>query len=218
MTVAGELYLLPTPSGLTAFRASIMSVLESGSLVRMETPTSDDVSDRTPSKNFIITKTGRARHVNKTGIQSQERLSQNVKRLPTPTVDGNYNRKGASATSGDGLATVVKNLPQRVPTPKASPAGPDFAKLERSATGISLPTWVAMVERLPTPTASEDHYRLGGDSQQSHSLGAMAARDHGGPLNPEWVEWLMGWPIGWTGLEPLATDKFQQWLNSHLTP
>ena len=26
---------------------------------------------------------------------------------PTPTVCGNYNRKGASATSGDGLATVV---------------------------------------------------------------------------------------------------------------
>lgn len=27
--------------------------------------------------------------------------------LPTPTVCGNYNRKGASPTSGDGLATVV---------------------------------------------------------------------------------------------------------------
>lgn len=28
-------------------------------------------------------------------------------KLPTPTVKGNYNRKGASATSGDGLATAV---------------------------------------------------------------------------------------------------------------
>jgi DNA (cytosine-5)-methyltransferase 1 len=27
--------------------------------------------------------------------------------LPTPTVCGNYNRKGASANSGDGLATAV---------------------------------------------------------------------------------------------------------------
>ncbi len=26
---------------------------------------------------------------------------------------------------------------------------------------------------------------------------------------------LMAWPIGWTGCEPLATDKFQQWLHSH---
>lgn len=28
-------------------------------------------------------------------------------------------------------------------------------------------------------------------------------------------EWLMGWPIGQTALEPLETDRFQQWLNSH---
>ena len=38
----------------------------------------------------------------------------------------------------------------------------------------------------------------------------------GGQLNPPWVEWLMGWPIGWTDLEPLETDKFRQWLHSHL--
>jgi hypothetical protein len=34
----------------------------------------------------------------------------------------------------------------------------------------------------------------------------------GGTLNPNWVEWLMGWPIGWTDLKPLAMDKFQSWL------
>lgn len=27
-------------------------------------------------------------------------------------------------------------------------------------------------------------------------------------------EWMMGWPIGWSGLEPLATDRFQQWSDS----
>jgi DNA (cytosine-5)-methyltransferase 1 len=37
----------------------------------------------------------------------------------------------------------------------------------------------------------------------------------GGPLNPTWVEWLMGWPLGWTALEPLAMDRFQQWLRLH---
>lgn len=38
---------------------------------------------------------------------------------------------------------------------------------------------------------------------------------NGGQLNPTWVEWLMGWPIGWTDLKPLETDKFRQWLRSH---
>jgi hypothetical protein len=37
----------------------------------------------------------------------------------------------------------------------------------------------------------------------------------GGKLNPQWVEWLMGWPMGWTGLQPLETDKFQEWLRQH---
>ena len=36
-----------------------------------------------------------------------------------------------------------------------------------------------------------------------------------GQLNPEWVEWLLGWPIGWTALEPLATDRYQRWLRLH---
>jgi hypothetical protein len=38
---------------------------------------------------------------------------------------------------------------------------------------------------------------------------------NGGKLNPSWVEWLMGWPLGWTDLKPLETDKFQKWLDEH---
>lgn len=37
----------------------------------------------------------------------------------------------------------------------------------------------------------------------------------GGPLNPTWVAWLMGFPTGWDACEPLATRKFQQWLQQH---
>jgi len=37
----------------------------------------------------------------------------------------------------------------------------------------------------------------------------------GGQLNPNWVEWLMGWPIGWTDLKPLETDRFHEWLQQH---
>ncbi len=33
--------------------------------------------------------------------------------------------------------------------------------------------------------------------------------------HPQWVEKLMGWPVGWTDLQPLETDKFQQWQSSH---
>ena len=43
-----------------------------------------------------------------------------------------------------------------------------------------------------------------------------------GQLNPSWVAWLMGWPIGWTDLKPLEMDKcpsaqqspFSYWLET----
>jgi len=45
-------------------------------------------------------------------------------------------------------------------------------------------------------------------NRNSETLAVQA----GGNLNPTWVEWLMGWPLGWTDLKPLATDK------SHCAP
>lgn len=36
-----------------------------------------------------------------------------------------------------------------------------------------------------------------------------------GMLNPELMERLMLWPIGWTALHVPATDRFRQWLRSH---
>jgi len=37
----------------------------------------------------------------------------------------------------------------------------------------------------------------------------------GGTPNPEWIEWVMGWPIGMTATTPLETDRFRSWLLSH---
>jgi hypothetical protein len=37
----------------------------------------------------------------------------------------------------------------------------------------------------------------------------------GGQLNPDWVEWLMNWPIGWTSLKPL---KELIWLDWDIDP
>ena len=52
----------------------------------------------------------------------------------------------------------------------------------------------------PTPTTSEQKYRLKGNSQASKSLEAQA-RQIGGKLNPNFVEHLMGFPQDWTKIE-----------------
>lgn len=50
--------------------------------------------------------------------------------------------------------------------------------------------------------------------RKSPSLATLAAHGKLGPagkLSPDWTEWLMGWPIGWTDLKPLETDRFHVW-------
>jgi hypothetical protein len=45
---------------------------------------------------------------------------------------------------------------------------------------------------------------------------ATPATVGGGKLNPTWVEWLMGWPLGWTDLKPLVMDKSHFAQQQHL--
>jgi hypothetical protein len=70
---------------------------------------------------------------------------------------------------------------------------------------------------LPTPSASSYGYNQGGSAgrvgKKRYSLDSLAKLDGLDPLPLR--EWMMGWPQGWTALEPLETAKFQQWQRSH---
>jgi hypothetical protein len=52
-------------------------------------------------------------------------------------------------------------------------------------------------------TGSWDLLKKNTTIEEARSMGA----ENGGKLNPDWVEWLMGWPLGWTDLKPLEMDK-----------
>jgi len=36
-----------------------------------------------------------------------------------------------------------------------------------------------------------------------------------GRINPDWTEWLTGWPIGWSALDALATARIREWQQQH---
>jgi len=130
---------------------------------------------------------------------------------PTPTVCGNYNQKGMSATSGDGLATAVKMWP----TPCARDyKGSGKTGQLRDSLDYAVEPGATKSKSYATPQARD--FRTGStqrwdDPERSRNLNDQI----GGQLNPTWVEWLMGWPLGWTDLKPLEMDKFQQWCGSH---
>lgn len=70
-----------------------------------------------------------------------------------------------------------------------------------------------LLEKLPTPTAhnaKEGAYPAEGN-RKTQTLAWVL----GGKINPQFTEWMMRWPIGWTDLKPLETDKFLSWQQSH---
>jgi len=133
-------------------------------------------------------------------------------------------------------ATLCGQVRGMFPTPRVTPGGPDYARANRPGSGgDTLATAVAR-EKFPTPRVEDGQcagpHRGKPDSLHSYTkmfptpnkMDAMARAKQkggcsnlkdtitGGQLNPTWVEWLMGWPIGWTDLRPLETDRFQRWL------
>jgi DNA (cytosine-5)-methyltransferase 1 len=129
--------------------------------------------------------------------------------IPTPTVCGNYNRKGASKASGDGLATWAAKFP--TPNARDWKGPPGKGCQDRGGRSSSLPAHVAKhAKQAPLGAAG-----------LVTATGPFSVDPTGGTLNPTWVEWLMGWPLGWSELHESsdssasATGKFQQWLRSH---
>ena len=73
----------------------------------------------------------------------------------------------------------------------------------------------------PTPTvgdaASSGSAAYARTKTHNHgtTLTDATSRKMGGKLNPLFVEWLMGWPPGWTDFGPVGTASFLSWRQRH---
>lgn len=101
-----------------------------------------------------------------------------------------------------------------LPTPKVA-----RGTYQRNTNGRKYYTLMGMAQHNKFPTPRSRDWKGQSQRGQHAPMDALpnALNVTGGQLNPNWVEWLMGWPIGWTDLEPLETDRFQQWLEKHGT-
>lgn len=68
-----------------------------------------------------------------------------------------------------------------------------------------------------TPHAHNAHGAPGKACQERGGHQSDLVAQVGGTLNPTWVAWLMGWPLGWTSLAPLGMDKYHAWQQRHGT-
>jgi hypothetical protein len=115
------------------------------------------------------------------------------------------------------------------PTPRAGKTSDENEEswMKRNAAGkVATPplTLAVKMKNWPTPAArdykganSREHCMVNGTGRK-HMDQLPNAVAYGGDsiqqkaqLNPDWVEWLMGWPISWTSLEPLSLKEFRAW-------
>jgi hypothetical protein len=158
--------------------------------------------------------------------------------LPIPAqiiyaVDGGSQRFATPTSTANQTCPSVQKNPGCAmwPTPAArdwiSETCSDEFRDKRNARTAGKPlSWVVKHgngKNWPTPNASDNRDRGNLNSpsvQRRMEIGkqvslSMSVSEESGLLNPTWVEWLMGFPLGWTDLKPLAMDKFHEWLQQH---
>ena len=84
--------------------------------------------------------------------------------------------------------------------------GLDGGSNSRKALKKRISTW-------PTPTTPTGGGNVGGSGAYKNAIKNGTHIPHS--INPNLYEWLMGWPIGWTDLKPLETDKCHCALQQH---
>jgi len=207
---------------LYQLQASVLGIKEkeSGSSAAMyPTPTSQD-----HSRNTVPPSIGKTRGMD----LSMRVVSDQMKMYPTLKASGQENaetlikRKGWKKASQHNLTAFV----QMYPTPSAScqmdvVAPPETVQknskgwsVTRVGTGTKfgakLNDVVNKIEKMyPTPMA-RDHkdinfnntWKLGNKAQPTMARKVLKDNKPGGKLNPNFVEFLMGYPMNWTKIEP----------------
>jgi len=129
-------------------------------------------------------------------------------------VDSFHTPNTTGLDGGSNSRKALKKRKETWPTPRSCSAMAATITPESAWNEKRNPNLETIVGRRtwPTPTCHNANEK-GSPSEfnrQSPGLGTVVliGKDrNGGTLNPMWVEWLMGWPLGWTDLKPLEMDK-----------
>ncbi len=182
------------------------------------TPTSSEDAAGTPNgkMQWMLT------HAAKSGCMTRKEYKEvKAKMWPTPM---RRDYKGQTALTRKDGKSRMDQLPNAVAF--ATPQARDFrtgqqSRWDNPERSRNLNDQIA---KFPTPNASDHIQRKTSKSWKEKGRTNFVLSNpevtgvHGGQLNPTWVEWLMGWPLEWTDLKPLATDKCQQWPHWHGKP
>ena len=134
-------------------------------------------------------------------------------KIPTPrsndAIDVTINPKILLASSYDSQRNGLTAFVTKWPTPcRTDYKGAGKTGTFRDRLDYAVERGRTKSNVYPTPCSTGK-----GGSHAAKKMKDILGQGNGGRLNPDWVEWLMGWPIGWTALKPMEMVKFQSWLS-----
>lgn len=146
--------------------------------------------------------------------------------LPTPCAIDPGSRFNQSRSPGAALRPTLGAMARFVmfPTPTAGDAKSSGSRNlpgSKANAGVSLTDFVrtggsTTPRQIPTPTARDYRHQNAVPSSQPGrgTQGEQLPNFIGGPLNPTWVEWLMGFPDEWTASEHWVTRSSRKFPKS----
>lgn len=148
----------------------------------------------------------------RSGDRSDEMLLKGqANKWPTPNAhDGMWPGSDETSTQGANLKRDAESWP----TPKTPTGGPE-ARIGRAARGSGGEDLEARALMFPTPRFGPHGTPGAGLRHPAIETAGPKSSPNARTLNPLFVEWLMGFPIGWTDCEPLETASFLSWRRLH---
>ena len=135
--------------------------------------------------------------------------------LPTPTVAMEAPNKNANTKGPKNLVEVAQGKWNHLwPTPRncsslSATLSPKLAahKYPNLETVVARTIWPTPVMSMSKGSSPASLTRKSGADRSSDRLDHAVMATDGGQLNPPWVEWLMGFPIGFTASKDWVTHK-----------
>jgi DNA (cytosine-5)-methyltransferase 1 len=147
------------------------------------------------------------------GSNGRKALKKRIENWPTPLAS-DWKPCGPNSKQ-QGLTEKVKMWPTpRSCSAMAATITPESAWNEKRNPNLET---VVGQRMWPTPKTQDSQHALNlhnnqNDNHWKSNLGeVVSAQVNGGYLNPNWVEWLMNWPITWSGLNVIDPKEYQRW-------
>ena len=147
---------------------------------------------------------------NPNNLRDQVAVQQGDRNWPTPTEDDSSN-VNPKPNRRPGLVSRVNETIQNWPTPTANE---DAAGLPTGKMQKMLGNHPKLRDVTGTTQSGLQDQTILRDGLQSSTSDQTSPQPSPRTLSPLFVEWLMGLPVGWTDLKPLAMESYQAFLQN----